>query len=267
MSKIYKKNNLILLVLILGACLVSSCGSTPNVVYLSNLDSLNLKYTQIPKAAFKQPLIQVDDILTITIQTQDVTDPSAFNQTSQGTTGASSTGADQGAAISGFLVDEEGNVEIPIIGTVKVADMTTNQAKNLIKTKASKFYKDPTVQVRFANYKITVLGEVAKPSSYIVPNEKVTIFDAISLAGDLTIAGKRNNVMLMRDNGDKKDIIRLDLTNSEVVASPYYYLKQNDVIYVEPSKAKVGASNAPRTQLITVAIAVATLIITIVTRF
>jgi polysaccharide export outer membrane protein len=263
MYKIYQRC-VYIFCLTIGALFLSSCGSTPNVVYLSNLDSL--KYVQIPKAAFKQPLIQVDDILNVTIQTQDVTDPSAFNQTSPlpgGATSSEPSAAAAGSAITGFLVDEEGNIEIPIIGAIKVAELTTNQAKNLIKTRASKYYKDPTVQVRFANYKVTVLGEVAKPAAYVMPNEKVTIFDAISLAGDLTISGKRNNVMLMRDNGDKKDIIRLDLTSSEVVASPYYYLKQNDVIYVEPSKAKVGASNAPRTQLITVGVAIATLLITI----
>jgi len=268
MFKIYK-NSFFLSVLIFGAFLVSSCGSTNNVVYLSNLDT-SLKYVQIQKAVFKQPIIETDDILNVTIQTQDVTDPSAFNQTSLGAASASASatgGSEPGAAISGFLVDEDGNVEIPIIGTIKVSGLTTNQAKNLIKTRASKYYKDPTVQVRFANYKITVLGEVVKPASYVMPNEKVTIFDAISLAGDLTITGKRNNVMLMRDNGDKKDIVRLDLTSTDIIASPYYYLRQNDVIYVEPSKAKVGASNAPRTQLITVGIAVATLLITIITRF
>ena len=260
MNIIYVKNTLILFVLALGTTFLTSC-STPNVVYLSNLDST--RYTQIPKAAFKQPLIQSDDILSITIQTQDVTDPSAFNQTSNSTSGSSDQ---QSSAISGFLVDLEGNVEIPIIGAIKVSGLTTNQAKDSIKLKASKYYKDPTVQVRFANYKVTILGEVAKPAAYVLPNEKVTIFDAISLAGDLTIYGKRDNIMLMRDNGDKKDIIRLDLTSSQVIASPYYYIRQNDVIYVEPTKAKIAANNAPRNVMIGIGVSLATLLITILAR-
>jgi len=265
MSIIYKKNNFLLLVVLSVAAMFSSCGTTQNVVYLSNIDSA--KYTQIPKAAFKQPLIQADDILSITIQTQDVTDPSAFNQTSN-TGGNSSSGSDPAAAATtGFLVNIDGNVEIPIIGSVKVSELTTTQAKDLIKIKASKYYKDPTVQVRFANYKVTILGEVARPAAYILPNEKVTIFDAISLAGDLTIYGKRENVMLMRDNGDKQDIIRLDLTSSQVVSSPYYYLKQNDVIYVEPSKARASANNAQKTQIITIGISVLTLLVSIFARF
>jgi len=259
------KYNFLIGVLLFGTFLLSSCGAPQGVVYLSNLDSV--KYIQIAKAAFKQPLIQVDDILNIAIQTQDVTDPSTFSQTSPIGGGVSGgEGSSNTSAISGFLVGPEGNVEIPIVGVVKVSDLTTEQAKELIKTKASKYYKDPTVQVRFANYKITILGEVNRPSSYIMPNEKVTIFDAISIAGDLTIFGRRKNVMLMRDNGDKKDIIRLDLTSSDVIASPYYYLHQNDVIYVEPSKAKIAANNSSRNQTITMGIAIITLVITIITR-
>jgi polysaccharide export outer membrane protein len=265
MKKIYFKCNVVLAFLILGTFLLSSCGSTQNVVYLSNLDTA-AKYQQIAKAAFKQPLILTDDVLSITIQTQDVTDPSAFNQTSSK---SSVEGADseKNAAMTGFLVDGDGNVEIPIIGAIKVAGLTTSQAKVLVKEKASKYYKDPTVQVRFANYKITILGEVAKPASYAVPNEKITVFDAISLAGDLTIYGKRENVMLMRDNGDKKDIVRLNLNSSDVIASPYYYLQQNDVIYVEPSKAKAAANDSQKVQLTTIAISVLTLLVTIVARF
>lgn len=270
MKNIYKRNRFILCLLALGALLFSSCGTPQNVVYMSNLDSV--KYTQIQRAQFKQPLIQTDDILNITIQTQDITETSALNQTSLSPGGAQAAPVAAGAggaataAISGFLVNQNGNVEIPILGVVKVAGLTTDEARELVKSKASKFYKDPTVQVRFSNYKITMLGEVNKPSTYTMPNEKVTIFDAISLAGDLTIYGKRNNIMLMRDNGDKKDIVRLDLNSSTILSSPYYYLQQNDVIYVEPSKAKAAANNAPRIQLISIALATATLLVALLTR-
>jgi len=262
MNTLYNKNIFLFSILICFTFFLASCGTPQNVVYLSNIDTA--KYTQIPKAAFQQPLIITDDVLSISIQTQDVTDPSTFNQTSSKSGG---DGAEDDSKISGFLVDQDGNVEIPIIGAVKVAGLTTDQTRQLIKVRASKYYKDPTVQVRFSNYKITVLGEVVKPASYKVPNEKITIFDAIALAGDLTIFGKRENVMLMRDNGDKKDIIRLNLNSSDVIASPYYYLKQNDVIYVEPSNARVSANNGAKVQALTIAISVVTLLITIITRF
>lgn len=266
MFKIYQTIKLILPILFVGSLLLSSCSTPHNVVYLSNLDSV--RYVQVQKAAFKQPLIQSDDVLNITIQTQDFTDPSAIGQTSSGSTLAATPNPEQKAApVNGFLVNTDGNVEIPIIGVVKVAELTTDGAKEAIKKAASKYYKDPTVQVRFSNYKVTILGEVSKPASYVLPNEKVTIFDAISLAGDLTIFGKRDNVMLMRDNGDKKDIVRLDLTKSDVIASPYYYLRQNDVIYVEPTKARIAQNNAPRTQLITILISAAAVAVTLLTRF
>lgn len=264
MNNLYKLNCLFCLIALCGLTLFSSCGSTQNVTYFSDLDST--KVSQIPISEFKEPLIQTDDILSITVQTLDPSATSTMNQTS-GTSGLEKSSSSEASAVSGFLVDKEGNVEIPILGIVKLAGLTTSQAKELIRTKASAYYKDPTIQVRFANYKITVLGEVAKPSTYTVPYEKVTVLDAISMAGDLTVFGKRENVLLMRDKGDKKEIVRLNLNSSSTIASPYYYLKQNDIIYVEASKAKASANNAPRVQLIGILLSIAALLVTLSTRF
>lgn len=246
-----------LLILVSMATLLSSCGSTKNIVYFSDLDSAKVR--QIAASEFVEPLIQPDDILSITVQTIDPSASVAVNQTPAGANGNSTQNS---GAVSGFLVDRNGNVEVPMLGVVKLSGLTTTDAKEVIRTKASKFYKNPTIQVRFANYKITVLGEVVKPASYTVPNEKVSVLDAISLAGDLTIYGKRQNVMLIRDHGNWKDVVRLDLTSSNLMASPYFYLKQNDVLYVEPTKAKASANNAPKNQMISIAIAVATLLVT-----
>ena len=267
MNNLYKRNSFFFLLIFGLTVLVSSCGTTQNVVYFSDLDSTKVK--EVPIAAFKEPLIQTDDILSITIQTLDISASNTMSQTSASSSGSGTSeknSSPEAAAVSGFLVDKDGNVEIPILGVLKLAGLTTTQAKELIRKKASQYYKDPTIQVRFANYKITILGEVSRPSTYTMPNEKVTILDAISLAGDLTIYGKRENVLLMRDNGDKKEIVRLNLNSSNTISSPYYYLKQNDVVYVEPSKAKSAANNAPRIQLITILIALGTLIVTIAAR-
>jgi len=259
MKKVYKRSKLFLGLMALGAVVFSSCGSTQNAVYFANVDTA--RFTQVIKADYKEPLIQTDDILTISVQSlgQD-----AFAAPGAVAAGAVASG---GTAVSGFLVNKAGNVELPMLGIVKLAGFTTSQAIEVIRTKATQFYKDPTVQVRFANYKITVLGEVIKPATYTVPSEKVTVLDAISMAGDLTVYGKRDNIMLMRDNGDKKDIVRLNLNSTNLISSPYFYLKQNDVLYVEPTKAKSAANNAPRTRLITIGIAAATLIVTILTKF
>jgi len=258
MNKMYK-NKFLLSILFLGTIALASCSSPKDTVYFANLDST--RFHQIPKAEFKEPHIQTDDILTINVQSLGI---DAFTAPQAAPTAGA--GSAPGAGVSGFLVNKSGNVEIPMLGVVKLAGLTTAEAIEVIRSKASNYFKDPTVQVRFANYKITVLGEVAKPATYTVPSEKVTVLDAISMAGDLTAYGKRNNIMLMRDNGEKKDVIRLDLNSSNLINSPYFYLQQNDVLYVEPTKAKNAINNAPAQRFITITIAVVTLLVTLITR-
>jgi polysaccharide export outer membrane protein len=149
-----------------------------------------------------------------------------------------------GSASNGFLVNKEGYIEIPLLGRFYLAGLTTIQAEDSISKRASLYYKLPTVYVRFANFKVTVLGEVLRPGSYIVPNEKATIFDALGYAGDLTIFAKRENALLIRDSGNQTRLVRLNLNSKDIVKSDYFYLKQNDVIYVEPTKAKLANLDA-----------------------
>jgi len=231
---------------------LTSCVSTKNSVYFADVPDTALLREILP-SKFVEPIIQPDDILSITVQTIDPSTSSSINQvSSMPAIGASSASSVGNQMISGFLVDKNGIVSMSMLGDLKLGGLTTFQAKNLIKERASKYYREPTVQVRFANYKITIIGEVAKPAAYTVPNEKVTILDAIGLAGDLTIYGKRENVLLIRDSNGIKELVRLNLNSSEIFKSPYFYLKQNDVIYVEPGKAKVATNNAARTQTIAI---------------
>jgi len=227
--------------------LISSC-SVKKIVYFNDLPA---DTTRILKqaAAFTEPVIQTDDILSITIQTLDPTTSSVVNQSEiVQAVGASSATNVGNQVISGFLVDKNGYVNMTLLGKVQVAGLTTYQARERITTLATQYYKEPTVQVRFANFKVTVLGEVTRPATYTVPNEKVSVLDALGLAGDLTIFGKRENVLLVRDQGKEKELVRLNLNDSKVFQSPYFYLRQNDVIYVEPGKGKAAANNAARTQ-------------------
>lgn len=246
---------------------LSSCVVTKKSVYFNDLplDSA----AAVSLAEFNEPVIQADDILSITIQTVDVDATAAVNQVSTvpavGASSASSSVGNQ--TIRGFLVDKNGNVAIPMLGNIKVAGLTTYEARQLIAENASKFFKDPTVQVRFANFKITVIGEVAKPATYTLPNEKVTLLDAIGLAGDLTIYGKRENVMLIRDNlNGEKEFIRFNLNSYDTFQSPYFYLQQNDVIYVEPSKGRIAANNTATMQTISIFSTIVTLAILVITR-
>lgn len=236
---------------------ISSCGLNRRVAYFKDIPDTT-KGRSVQVAEFIDPAIIPDDVLSITIQTIDPKASEALNQT------AATGGGAQG--VSGFLVDKTGNVEIPMLGVVKVAGLTTAQARERIRQEAAKFYRDPTVQVRFANYRITVLGEVNRPSTFIVPNEKVSVLDAIAMAGDITIFSKMQNVMLIRDNGEKKDIYRLDLTDSRLMKSPNFYLKKNDILIIEANKDKVSAGALARTRFVTIGLSIVSLVITIISR-
>ncbi len=241
-----------------------SCETTKNVPYFADISD-TAKPVTITTADYNEPIIQGDDLLSIMIQTIDPQANSAFTQSNSSFSVPSLTGANQ-TPVSGYLVDKQGSVSIPFLGDVKVAGLTTFQARDSISKVVSKFYKNPTVQVRFANFKITVIGEVARPATYLVPNEKITIMDALGLAGDLTIFGKRENVLLIRDSIGAKKFVRLNLNSSSIVHSSYFFLRQNDVVYVEPNKAKIVSTDASRTRTLAIFGSVLSLLIVIVSR-
>jgi len=140
------------------------------------------------------------------------------------------------------IVDVNGNINFPVLGTLKLSGLTKSEAIQLISSKLLPYLKDPIVNINFMNYHITILGEVARPGQYGVYNEKVSVLDALGMAGDLTIYGIRKNVLITRENNGKLEFERLNLNSTEIFKSPYYYLQQNDIIYVEPSKVKTTAS-------------------------
>lgn len=251
--------------LCLGLLFLSSCVVTKKSVYFTDIpDSTKLRIVQASE--FVDPTIKPDDVMSITIQTIDPLSSASINKISELNSNLPSAPSMQ-PPVPGFLVDKDGNVSIPMLGNVKISGLTTYEAKKVIQDKASLFFKDPTVQVRYANYKVTVIGEVAKPATYIVSNEKVTLLDALGLAGDLTIYGKRENVLLVRDNNGRKEFVRFNLNSSDVFKSPYFYLMQNDVVYVEPGKGKVAANNAARTQTIAIIGSLLSVLIVALSRF
>ncbi len=250
----YLKGVFVVLVLCAAILNLASCSSSAKKVkYFQNIpDSGAL--ADIPRIEYREPKIQVDDILTINVITLD---PAALATINLGNVPSSSTGSLTPASISttgsqvvaGYLVDKNGMVSIPVIGEVKVAGLTTAEARDAVSKAAKEYYKDASVIVRFANFKITVAGEVARPSVYIVPNEKVTLLDALGMAGDLTVFGKRDNVLLIRTLSDgTRELHRFNLNHADVLTSPYFYLKQNDYVYVQPSKGKAAATDASQTR-------------------
>ena len=141
-----------------------------------------------------------------------------------------------------YLVDSQGCIDFPVLGKLKIVGKTRRELIDFLTEKISIYAKSPIVTIQIRNFKVSVLGEVNRPGSINIPNERVSVLDAIGLAGDLTIYGERSNVVIIRDNNGKKEFKRLDLTSSSIFESPFYYLKQNDVIYVEPNKARRGNS-------------------------
>jgi polysaccharide export outer membrane protein len=253
MNKAFNEKSILILPCVLFMFLINSCTTTKNVPYFQDI-SLDAQSQLANTAKFTEPVIQTDDILSISVFTIDPNTSMVINQVgSQAISSNVGSVASLGATppTAGFLVDRNGEIDLSLIGKVKVTGLTTFQARDLIKDKAGVVYQNPNVQVRFANFKVTILGEVARPASYVIPNEKVSVLDALGLAGDLTIFGKRENVILIRDNNGKKEFGRLDLNSKELFNSPYYYLKQNDVLYIEPNKGRAASLNQARTQTYT----------------
>ncbi|MBS1531872.1 MAG: polysaccharide export protein [Bacteroidetes bacterium] len=256
MKKTLYRNILIPFVAIF--CL-SSCVQQKQIAYfqkaLNQSDTLAVAQAYIPK-------IQPGDILDIKIGSLNPLASSFFNPYSTlpvtgdnvatsatPSSGNSATSASVTmpslvqAAAPGSLVDADGNIEIPLVGIVKVVGLTTIEAKDVIKAKVAKYLKEPTVTVRFLNYKISVLGEVMHPSVYVIPNETITLPEALGLAGDMTIFGKRDNVLVIRDVNGKKEFGRVNLNSRDLFNTPYYYLHANDVVYVEPSKGRIAQTD------------------------
>jgi polysaccharide export outer membrane protein len=144
-----------------------------------------------------------------------------------------------------YLVDNEGMIDFPVLGRLKVGDLTKTQAEEMIRQGLKPYLKEvPIVNVRMANYKISVLGEVARPGTFSISNEKVNIFEALALAGDMTVWGVREDVKLIReDSNGERQVISLNMNDAEVINSDYYYLQQNDVVYVTPNKVKARNSD------------------------
>ena len=244
---------------------LSSCITNKNTTYFQDISQSQKTVIQ-QSAKYTELIIQVDDILSVSISSIDPQSVAAVNQgVSTPILGAAnSTGTAQ--QVNGFLVDKNGEIQLSMIGSVKVAGLSTFEARELILKKALSYYKDPNVQVRFANFRVTVLGEVSRPATYTIPNEQVSVLDVLGLAGDLTIYGMRENVMVIRNNNGTKEFGRLNLNSSEIFNNPYFYLKQNDVVYIEPNRSKIAATDASRTRLITIGTSMLSAIIVLLIR-
>ncbi|WP_179353572.1 polysaccharide biosynthesis/export family protein [Winogradskyella vidalii] len=227
-----------LIISILAIITATSCASRKNIIYFQDKPLEEGLFTSEPIQLTYKP----DDILTINVSALDPTTAMPFNLpvVSNNTTDLRSA---QGALQQqSYLVDYEGNIEFPVLGTIKVEGLTRKELTTLLVDRIKVMAKDPIVNVRLANFTVTVIGEVSSPGTFTMQDERVTLLEALGYANDLTIFGKRDNVKLIREVDGKKKFANIDLTSINVVNSPVYYLQQNDVIYVEQNNAKVRSS-------------------------
>lgn len=214
-----------------------SCGSKKDIVYFQNIDLVGAKKS-INKYT---PTIKNDDMLTIIVSALDQDLARPFNLTT--ISFAQNQNAYGRQTQQTYLVDSNGNIDFPVLGSVKLAGLTRIQATELLKKMISVYLKNPIVNIRNVNFKVTVLGEVNRPGTFTITNERLTILEALGLAGDMTIQGERKNILVTREENGKTTTTRVDLTSSSVFDSPVYYLSQNDVIYVQPNNARVKSSS------------------------
>lgn len=251
--------------------LLASCASNKKnlTTYLGDINN-NFESVR-PIENNVETKIQPRDLLTISVSS---TSPETTSLFSTGAAQAPSTGTGTGNASAsasgtsqaGYLVDTEGYIKFPVLGKIKMSGLTAEQASeritNLI---AENYVKAPIVNVNISNFRITVIGEVKNPQTFTVPTARVNIFEAIGLAGDVTALGKKNNVLIIRELNGNRSTVKVNLTNKEVLNSPYFYLRQNDIVYVQQGKAARPPQNT-----LSIVLTVATIISTlslVATRF
>ena len=238
-----------------------SCTSKKNLIYFQGAggissSDLNKNYT---------PVLRTDDLLSITVLGVDADAVRPFNLPvtviNNNIVGGYTAGMPTPA---GYLIDADGNIDFPVIGKIKLAGLNRMDATALIKEKLKDYVANPNVNIRILNFKVTVLGEVRSPGTFNIPNERISLIEAIGIAGDLQITAVRKNILVIRDVDGKKTETRIDLTSKDLFDSPVFYLNQNDVVYVQPNRAKINSSVVNASN-VGIAISVLSLLITMVT--
>lgn len=231
------------LVVMAAILLLSACSSTKNVAYFKNSDDVTLEESR----QLYDARIMPKDVLSITVSTVDGEAAAPFNLTVSTLLNTTTRSTYSQATLQSYLVDNDGMINFPKLGKVKIGGLTKSEAEQVICNGIKPYMnvnENPIVTVRMINYKISVLGEVTRPGMYTVSNEKISILEALAQAGDLTIYGVRDNVKLIREDATgEKAIHVLNLNDANLINSPYYYLQQNDIVYVEPNKVKAQNSS------------------------
>lgn len=244
--------------------LVSSCRTNKKILQQSlYFRDLRDSIINLSVAGFEQTF-KPGDILYIGIITPNKESLERFNQPNFSSDGGS---MGSGGGPMGYLVENDGTIIFPVLGKLHVAGLSKGQLVDTLTKQLRYHIDDPIVSVRLLNYKVTVLGEVGKPGTYTIPNERVTVLDAIGLAGDITMYGVRDSVWVIRQNDGKVEVGTLNLNSGRIFDSPYYYLQQNDLLYVEMTKRKITSSDQTTIRNISLGLAIISTLTLILTRF
>lgn len=240
--------------------LMFSCAPKTDLVYYQNIDTLGSG----AKLNSYEIKIQPDDLLLIIVSAEDPETAIPFNLSTLSVPSANSLNTSRGQeTIQSYLVSADGYIDFPVLGKLKVAGLTRSEMMQLFQDKISKYIKNPIINLRILNFKVSVQGEVTAPGTYNVSSDRITLIEALTLARDLTIYGRRDNVLIIREIDGVKSYNRVDITKADFINSPFYYLAQNDVVYVEPNKVRInGAAVGANTGVI---ISVTSLVITLIT--
>lgn len=237
-----------------------ACASKQDIVYYQNIDRIPSQQN----ANNYEIKIRPDDLLSIIVSAEDPEIAIPFNLHTVSVTTPSRQDLYRGQeTMQLYLVDSSGNIEFPVLGKLNVGGLTRTEVQKMLYDKIAVYIKNPIINFRIMNFKVSVQGEVTLPGTYTVSSERITLIEALSMAKDLTIYGKRDNILIIREIDGVKTYNRVDITKADFINSPFYYLAQNDVIYVEPNKNKInGAAVGPNTGVL---ISITSLIITIIT--
>ncbi len=247
-----------IIIVIFSSGFLTSCTPTKNVVYFQNLQTDTTLHNLVNNNL--ELKIRKNDLLGISIISPDPISTPLFNGLSSTSSSSGESGGGSTGGSGGYLVDKDGNIVMYKLGNIHVEGLTRNELKNKLQTDLAPYLKDAVITVRFLRNKIIILGEVAKPQVLNIPNEQITLLEAIAQSGDLTFTGRRDNILVIRETETGKQFKRLNLSDNSIFSSPYYYLKPDDVVYVEPTESKIKSQNP---QLISYVLSGVTILITI----
>ena len=223
---------------ILSIILLTSCSTRKEIVYFQDIE----KIKDFERMEQVEPRIETNDVLRINVSSLNEEVAQPFNINNTGNLSGGGAGGTNNSIINGYLVDSEGEINFPVLGKIAVKGKTRRELEEYLTTEIKEYITDAVVQVRIVNFKVTVLGEVGNEGVIQVPDERISIPEVIAMSGGITYNGKRNNILVIRVEDGKRTSELVDITNADVFNNPYYFLKQNDIIYVEPTYRQVKSA-------------------------